>query len=205
MNEKAAFLPFHAINEFMRPDFRLAVIRDVINNLSILTPKHSTEIANLTKRYVKIPGFRNSEKAHPLIKAMPMAKAFEKNPEFVSGVLSAWAEIHQELLFQVYEILKSRGWELVDPSQGLSLSTLSDDLFRKWPILPPDADRRCAPGFIPRWFNGEDFEALYESYQTQYPDSSVSTDQVSLMAVWLTLRLPYAVEENTTQGEVVDQ
>lgn len=202
MNEKAAFLPFHAINEFMRPDFRLTVIRDVLNNLPALPHEHSTEIANLTKRYVKIPGFRNSEKAPPLIKTMPMVKAFEKNPGFVSGVLSAWAEIHRELLLQVYEILKSRGWEL---SEGLSFSALKDDFTNKWPILPPEADRRLAPGFVPRWFKGEDFETLYGSYQKQYPDSSASVDQISLIAVWLTLRLPYTVEDTIIQGEPVDR
>ncbi len=32
MPENTEFLPFHAINEFMRPDFRLSVIRDTLTS-----------------------------------------------------------------------------------------------------------------------------------------------------------------------------
>jgi hypothetical protein len=204
MNDKAVFLPFHAINEFMRPDFRLNLIRDVLSNLSSLPQEYATEIASLTKKFVKIPGFRNSEKAPPLVKVMPIARAFEKQPDMVSAILSAWVEYHREWLSQVYEVLKNRGWAFVDPSQRFSLNNFSEEFVNQWPILPPETDRRRAPGFVPRWPKGEDFEAVYSTYQANHPDSNASIDQVSLMTVWLTLRLPYNHEEHAPQAEQMD-
>ena len=36
MTDKTEFLPFHAINEYMRPDFRLKVIRETLSGQSRL-------------------------------------------------------------------------------------------------------------------------------------------------------------------------
>ena len=65
MSNQINFLPFHAINEFMRPDFKLSVIRDVLTNITTLPTEQASDLANITRRMVKIPGFRNSEKAPP--------------------------------------------------------------------------------------------------------------------------------------------
>ena len=199
MDNQPSFLPFHAINEFMRPDFRLSVIRDVINNLDSLPRAYTSEITHLIKHTVNIPGFRNSEKAPNVMKVMPTTKVFEKNPEMVSAILTAWAHIHGQLFDQVYAMLKARGWEIMEDKQDISIGTLSADLVSKWPILPSDVDRSRIPGFVPRWPKGEDFEELYKTYTEQYPNENNSKDQVSLMAVWITLRLPYAIEDQDSK------
>lgn len=199
MNMNTEFLPFHAINEYMRPDFRLKVVRDTLESSSSLPDEIRISLYKLIKKYVKIPGFRNSEKAPPMIQVLPLAKSFEKTPELVKGVLAAWAEVHKDLREQVYNVLKSRSWRILPPAQDLSLTQdfLSSDAFKDWPILPIDIDRTKLPGFYAYWPKGEDFEAIYNTFAELYPDAKASIDQVSLMAVWLSLRLPYHIEETS--------
>ena len=195
MPDQMNFLPFHAINEFMRPDFKLSIIRDVVNNASILPSNQASDLSNAIKRGVKIPGFRNSEKAPSLVKVMPMVKAFEKSPELVLAILSSWATIHRELSNQVFTLLRKRNWPTTDSAAEISYTTIASEIIKKWPVLPPEANRKHAPGFLPRWPKGEDFEALYADFNEIFPTSNSSSDQISLMVVWLTLRLPYEIDE----------
>jgi hypothetical protein len=180
--EKAQFLPFHAINEFMRPDFRLEVVRSALYALPNLPEDFRPPIDRLTRKVVQVPGFRNSVKAPTALKVKPTAEAFEKSSDLVAAVLSAWAEAHPELRQQVYDLLVSRDWK----------------------VLPPEADRTKIPGFLTRWPKGEDFDVLNNAYAEKYPGSQTSNDQVSLMVVWISSRLPYQLvgEEHQADEEL---
>ena len=187
------FLPFHAINEFMRDDFRLAVIRSAFGALGSLPESQRLTLNRLTGKLVKIPGFRHSDKAPALVRAIPTVKAFEKSPELVAAILNAWAEAHSSLRMQVYEILVGRGWktfsaEMLSPANLPSLKSEKD-----WGILPVEADRTKLPGFLAFWPKGESFESLYQSFSEKFPETQASLDEISLMAVWLALRLPYQI------------
>jgi hypothetical protein len=72
----------------------------------------------------------------------------------------------------VYDLLVARGWEL----------------------LPPEADRTVLPGFLTKWPKGETFEVLNEVFLKMYPGTQASDDDISLMVVWLSGRLPYQFE-----------
>lgn len=191
MNDELRFLPFHAINEFMRDDFRLSVVRIVLTNLIKLNDQDRNHLIKLINRQVKIPGFRNPAKAPIPVKLIPVVKAFKKEPELVSYILSAWAEFHKSLRQEVYELLKSREWSFIQENYEMK------DLLIDWKILPITADRRKLPGFYPIWPKGENFEILYDTYTDKFPISEQDIDNVSLMVVWLTMRLPYQVEEDT--------
>ena len=197
MTNQIKFYPYNAINEFMRPDFRLSVIRDVLSNVDKLPPELASDLAHLTRKSIKIPGFRNSEKAPSLVKVMPMAKEFEKHPEVTAVILSAWAALNSELALQVHTLLKNRNWSFIDVEKDIPFTSISSEIMEKWPILPPEMNRTRAPGFLPRWPKGEDFETLYSAYTELYPEGEASIDKVSLMAVWITLRLPYTLEETS--------
>jgi hypothetical protein len=195
------FLPFQAINEFMRDDFRLVIIRSVLTNLSSLPDSMQDPINRLTRKIVKVPGFRNSEKAPATVKLLPMASAFQKNADLVAAILAAWAELNQELRTQVYEVLKERGWPLF-PNEIESLADLTlPKNEADWSILPPAADRTRLPGFVIYWPAGQTYEEIYQSFSEKYPQSDASIDKVSLMSIWLAGRLPYKVsgEENKEQ------
>lgn len=178
MTEKeAAMIPFHALNEFMRPDFRMSVVRTTLNELAGLPDEYRSAIDKLVKKSVRIPGFRNSGKAPAALKAGPLAQTFEKNPNLVAAVLSAWAEIHAPLRQQVYDLL----------------------IAHRWDLLPLQVERKKLPGFFTKWPKVDNFEALTQEYAELYPDSEYDSDQVSLMIVWVSLRLPYELIEEPAE------
>lgn len=189
MNERISFLPFHAINEFMRDDFRLSVIRTVLKDMDTLRNDTTQNLNKLINKHVNIPGFRNTAKAPLAVKLLPLIKAFEKNPDLVAMILSAWAGGKPELRNEVYQILKIRNWSFFADEYELK------DILNDWRILPIDADRTKLPGFYTIWPKGETFELLYDTYVESFPESANSIDSVSLMVVWITMRLPYHVEE----------
>lgn len=173
MNDrKVKFYPFHAVNDFMRADYRLEVVRTTLNALPKLPSEFIAPIERLTKHLVHVPGFRNSAKAPANLRIRPTSDAFEKSHQLVAAILQAWAAAHLELRQEVYELLMSRNWE----------------------VLPPDADRTKLPGFLIDWPENEDFEELNKAFSAMYPQAQVSSDDVSLMIVWISTRLPYHIE-----------
>ena len=191
MNEELRFLPFHAINEFMRDDFRLSVVRNVLSDISLVKESDRKRLNSLINKHVKIPGFRNPAKAPTAVKLLPVIKAFEKNPDLVAHILAAWMECNRALRDEVYKLLETRDWSFIPENADIK------NMLNDWRILPVDADRKKLPGFYPIWPNGENFEILYDDYKKLYPESEYSIDKVSLMAVWLTMRLPYQIEGQT--------
>ncbi len=194
MTEKSEFLPFHAINEYMRPDFRLNVIRDTLAGASKLDQHLSNDLNHQIKKYVTVPGFRSSDKAPALVKTLPTSKAFEKNPELVAATLACWSEIHADLREQVLSVLRHRHWKILSEGEGIPSTVAITDVVKEWPVVPVSMDRTRLPGFFIHWPKGEDFEAIYKSFAELYPDAQSSIDKVSLMAVWLSMRLPFQVD-----------
>jgi len=176
-DKKVSFFPFHAINEFMTDEYRQQVIRTVLEALPDLPDEHRQAINKVTSRHVKIPGFRNSLKAPLAIRARITIEAFEKHPDVVAAILSAWADHQPELRQTVFNLLAARGWEL----------------------LPIDADRKKLPGFLTFWPKDETFERIHEAYPSAHPDLMVPENDVSLMVVWLSGRLPYQFTENSSE------
>jgi hypothetical protein len=87
--------------------------------------------------------------------------------------------MHPELRKNVYDMLVLRGWE----------------------PLPIEADRLKLPGFIPTWPRGEDFETLNTAFAQANPETQFNSDDISLMVVWLSVRLPYKVENEDEQKD----
>ena len=183
MNENAAtsYLPFHAINEFMRDDFRMDIIRKTLIGLPSLPAEFREPIDRITRRIVQVPGFRNSAKAPAGMRFKPSAESFKTNPDFAGSIINAWASLQPDLMKQVSDLLIERNWELPSGS-----------------ILQ---DR--APGFLPTWPNGESFETVQQAFQEKYSNSEVSPDDISLMVVWLSGSLPY--QNTSDQDDPKDQ
>ena len=141
-NSKIQFIPFSAINEFMRPDYRMIFLRSTMLALPNLSQKTQSSINKLTKRHVKVPGFRNSIKAPASVKAVSMIKPFEKEPKLVAAVITGWAESNLDLRQQVFDILSNLNWKL----------------------LPMEADRTRLPGFLTQWPEEDDYEKIYDDF-----------------------------------------
>jgi hypothetical protein len=179
-DKEVSFFPYHAINEFMTDEYRETVVRSVLLDHAMLPEEYNSSIDRNIKKSVHIPGFRNSAKAPAQLRVKPAIDSFQKNPALVAAILAAWAELHASLRQQVYDLLVSRGWEL----------------------LPIEADRTKLPGFLTTWPKGEDFETLYQAFTTSYPNVNPETNDVSLMVVWLCGRLPYEfVDKDGTPAE----
>ncbi|MDD5368071.1 MAG: hypothetical protein PHQ40_03215 [Anaerolineaceae bacterium] len=166
--KQVSFLPFNAINEFMRPDYRQAVVISVLQALPTLPDDHMATVNRLLKKFIQVPGFRNSLQAPVSIKLKPTLNAFEKNATLTGAILSAWSASKPELRQKVFEFLKGWGWE----------------------ILPPEADRTKLPGFLTTWPSNADFQKLNDAFIQANPGFITTSDDVSLMAVWIGGRLP---------------
>ena len=59
-DKRIQFLPFHTINAFMVPDFRLEVVKTLLGNLSTVPADKQAHLNRFFKQYVVIPGFRHS-------------------------------------------------------------------------------------------------------------------------------------------------
>jgi hypothetical protein len=173
-NQPVSFLPFHAINEFMRPDYRDEIIRTVLTGLPIFTVSIRINLERAINTYVHIPGFRKSIKAPQEIIQIHLEESFKKTATITALVISAWTDIHPGLRDKVFQLLSSLHWEL----------------------LPQSADRTILPGFYTTWPKGQEFDYLFESYKNQFPGDETSKDDICLMIVWLACRLPYEFKEN---------
>lgn len=183
-HKQVQFLPFHAINEFMLDDYREQVIRLVLSSAAELPAEQQISLEKLTRKRVNIPGFRNSAKAPVNLRLKGVSESFEKSPPMAAAILAGWAELHPELRQQVYDLLSAQAWE----------------------ILPIEADRTKLPGFLPYWPFEQDFDSLFQAYQAAYPESGVEQNDVSLMVVWLSTRLPYHKgPESEEEAEVLDE
>jgi hypothetical protein len=173
-NKQAQFFPFHGINEYMLPDYRLHVIQAVFGKFDQLPGERRSALNGLVKRLVQVPGFRNSTQAPAGIKARSAVNTFERRPEFTAQVLQGWSELNPDLRQKVYEFLKAREWEL----------------------LPPEADRTRLPGFLTEWPKGQDYDVLGQAFVEMYPGYEHEENDLRLMIVWLSGRLPSDMYED---------
>ena len=153
----------------MVPEYQDQVLRSVLENIGELSQGNRRALIGRVKRYVKVPGFRNSSVAPLPMKVKGAIKAFEKHPDFTALCLSSWAEVHQELAKQVFDFLKAREWEL----------------------LPLEADRAKLPGFLITWPKAETYDVLEEAFALEHPDDEYDENDFRLMVIWLAGRLPY--------------
>jgi hypothetical protein len=173
------FFPFHAINEFMLPDFRLHVLQTVFSGLNQLSGERRSILTNFVKHSVQVPGFRNSTQAPAGVKARASVSAFERRPELTAQILQAWSELNPDLRQKVYDFLTAREWE----------------------VLPAEADRTQLPGFQTTWPKGQDYDVLGQGFTEMFPGEQVSDNDLRLMIVWLANRLPFDMYEDEEGGE----
>ncbi len=173
------YLPFHAVNEFMRDDYRLSILHEVLSEQKITSAESRSRIGRMISKGVQIPGFRNSNQAPLAIKAKNCASLFERSPEFASSVMEAWSCLHPQLKKEMAELLRSRGWNIPDP----------------------ETDHSQLPGFQLDWNKVDTYEVLINEIKKKAPDMQESDDNISLMAVWIGNRLPYNLYDEESKKD----
>jgi len=68
-------------------------------------------------------------------------------------------------------------------------------------LLPVDADRAKLPGFLVRWPQKDSYDVLDAAYAEAYPDAKTETDDLRLMVVWMSGRLPYEMVDDEADDE----
>jgi hypothetical protein len=170
MPEKEKFLPFAAINEFMRDDYRLAVITEVIGALDKIPNDQRSVINKSIARFVTVPGFRNSNLAPVGRKARASVDIFLASNDYSAAIIESWFRLHPDLAAVAFEVLTEK----------------------EWPNLQPiSLDRSKLPGFQIHWPKQDTFEVLIKAVRAKQPFAEESDDNISLMVVWLGVRLPY--------------
>jgi len=167
--EKIQVLPFHAVNEFMREDYRLDVLHEVFSALDQCTPMQKQLILRMFSKNVNVPGFRNSGLAPLSIKIKNSPTLFERSHDFAATIMESWSNLHSELKSAMHALLTERGWT----------------------VEALEADRSVLPGFQIDWPKTDNFESLIKGIQGAHPELKESDDNISLMAVWLGNKLPY--------------
>jgi hypothetical protein len=179
-DKQIRYLPFHAINEFMLPEYRHSVLQTVLGQLDKLSNERRSALNNLIKRYIQVPGFRNSAQAPLGVRVRNAASPFERRADFTAQVLQGWSELHVELAQQVYDLLAERGWEK---------------------LLPSGADRAKLPGFMTSWPKADTYDVLDAAFAAKYPEAVFEAYDMRLMVVWIANRLPYELFLDEEEGE----
>ncbi len=175
-NSKVQYIPFHAINEFMRDDFRNTILHEVFTNFEKLDQEQTSRISRLFKNGVQIPGFRNSHQAPVGVKIRYSNEIFQKSAEFAALIVDCWSQLHKSLGEAVWQLLDNRNWK----------------------PLPITTNRTQLPGFLVDWPKEDNFEALIKVLGENNPEIKESDDNISLMVVWVGNKLPYGLYEETT-------
>lgn len=176
-SEKKAYLPFHAVNEFMRDDFRLVIIQDVLSHLDHCKVESRSKLIKLINKSIHVPGFRNSSQAPLGIKVKNSQGVFTKSTEFAAAVMECWSQIHIELRKKIYDLLIDTGWK-----------------------IPGESENRAElPGFQLDWPEEQNFDFFIQAIRQNYSEIQESDDEISLMVVWVGNRLPNVL--NTSERE----
>jgi hypothetical protein len=176
---KVQYLPFHAINEFMRNDYRLTILQEVFENFEKLKPNQRQRLTKMFSNGVQVPGFRNSSLAPLSIRVKNSTSLFEKSPEFSALIVESWSSLHQDLKLGVWNLLESKGWK----------------------PLPIELDRIELPGFTFVWPKEDTFEVLSKKLRESLPNLNETEDNISLMVVWIGNRLPYGLYSESDSKE----
>jgi len=166
--KSVSFIKFSAINEFMLDDYRIRVLQRIFDQFANLAPDWQRKLVLGIKSRLVIPGFRNPNQAPQGLKMRHAVQAFQKDAAFCGLVLQIWSETHPGLRAKVAEILAAKGWEL----------------------LPVEVDRSILPGFLTEWPEGEDYDTVEKAFHEAGGSSDESEDDIRLMAVWVSGRLP---------------
>jgi len=163
-----SLLPLISLNVFLLPDFRREILTTVLNQKDNLPPEIKQEFRQAIKEFVKISGFRNPLAAPQALQVRAMESPFEKESRFVKAILSSWADINSDLQPKVQALIPELGFEPNDQAP-----------------LYPDPENAFAVG----WPEDLSFEKLADLVK-QKTETDASSNEISLMTVWLTGRLP---------------
>ena len=161
-------LSFRAINVFIERDFLQSKLEEILEAKDELPKEDQIVFNNNFRKYVNVLGFRNPLRAPLQLQVNAYASAFEEKEEVIPFTLSTWTKLNQKFAKQVHDWLESEDWE------DLSLERSFEG----------------SDGFQDSWPEGLSFEQLSKKFQKNHPDVDFATDDLILMVLWISGKLP---------------
>jgi hypothetical protein len=162
------YKPMVGLNVYLEPYFRSEIIEKVYANIPELSDEIRRDLIRLTKDELKVPGFRNPMLAPLALRIRAAEKKFEKDSNFVKQILASWSDLHRYLLNDSLESLKTLGFNILDTATEY-----------------PDPEN----AFYIGWPEGINYKTIHEEL-SKNPDNKLTSDENSLLCIWLTGYLP---------------
>ena len=160
--------PYKAINVFLDRDYLEQFLEKLLKEKETLPKKVQISFNNELKKYVTILGFRNPVRAPLPLQVNAYASAFEEKDEVIPFTLSTWTKIASEFAEGVMTWLQVDGWD------DIALERQFDE----------------NEGFKKEWPEALTFDKLVEGFKKANPDLDFSRNDIILMVLWISGRLP---------------
>lgn len=161
-------LPYKTLNVFINHDYLEHILGDLLKRKDALSKADQIAFTTEFRRYVTILGFRNPIRAPHSLQLNAYVSAFEQKNEVIPYTLNTWIKLNRDLADKVMKWLDSQGWD------NLALEREFGE----------------ADGFSTQWPEGVTFEKLVDEFKKAHPKLELSNDDLILMMVWISGRLP---------------
>lgn len=161
-------LPYKAINVFIEEDYLQKVLETILSRIDEMEKEDRFSFISDFKQHVSVLGFRNPIRAPLSIQVKAYLSAFEAKDEVIPFTLSAWAKLNAVLAQLVENFLDSEGWKELR-------------IERKY---------NEGEGFSNDWPEKLSFDKLVKNFKKANPDADFSRDDLILMALWISGKLP---------------
>lgn len=161
-------IPFKAINVYINEDYLETVLKSVLTGYKKLPKQAQIEFVVFLRKYATVLGFRDPSRAPLTLQANALAKAFEKKDEVVVYVLSVWAKVNNKLADEVKSWLSEQGLKDLETEREFAENAgFTRDLPKKL-----------------------GFDKIEKEFAKANPDSKFERDDLILMVLWISGRLP---------------
>lgn len=161
-------LSYKAINVYIEQDYLEKVMGTVLTGVKKLPKQDQIDFSRFMRKYVKILGFRDPSRAPLPLQINALTTAFEEKDEVVPFTLSVWAKVNKKLAKQVKTWLDGEGWKDLDTAREYSEDG----------------------GFVAEWPKKLTFDKLVKDFQKTDPDAKFDRDDLILMVLWVSGKLP---------------
>ena len=160
--------PYKAINVYLEREYLEQLLEWVLKHKETLSKQEVIEFIDEFRKHVTILGFRNPVRAPITLQVNAYASAFEQKDDVIPFTLSTWAKTQPDLAEKVKLWLVDEGWD------NLALERQFDE----------------NEGFNNNWPDKLSFDELVEKFTKANPDFKFSRNDLILMVLWISGRLP---------------
>jgi hypothetical protein len=161
-------LPFKSINVYIEREYLEKVVKNILEGVGKLNKEEQVRFSQNFRKYISVLGFRNPLRAPLSLQVNAFASAFEGKDEVIPFSLTTWSKVNSELADKVQSWLESEGWE------DLALAR----------------DFEEDNGFVLDWPDDLSFDQVEKNFQKAHPDFEYDRDDLILMVLWITGKLP---------------